>query len=546
MEADAGARGKRARSGPSRENASAGSCLVEAADRGGDLGLGVPGRRRAAAAKTRSAERGMPEPLQRDAVEQRPVRSACAAPRARRAAPRPELVETRGAAARSARRAAGRGAYCGWRRSLGRDRVGESGSTSAAARQRPRPRDARPRRARAQVELHERAAGWRPASRRAGRPSRRASGERGPTCASSELYRANIAPRLAPACRRCRARARRSATASRVVAHAESRARAAARRRAAAAARRPRGSLARRAIATTAPRRRPRGAASATTRATATRRRGSRDRADAAVASSGSRPRGPTSTRYTLESNGDVPRAPRQVKGEIDEISTPDAAARSRRQRRRSSSTCASATSGTKATSPARSTCRAATSSRGSRRSSRTSDAPIIVYCASGARSAFAREDARRARLRATSSSWPAGTRTGSATASRSTMPASLDAGAARPLPPPPPHPGGRRGGQLKLLESRVLLIGAGGLGSPARSTWRPPASARSGSSTPTSSTSRTCSGRSCTRPTARRAEGRLREAHDRGAQPGRERRHLPGATDLREHRARSSPTAGT
>ena len=45
--------------------------------------------------------------------------------------------------------------------------------------------------------------------------------------------------------------------------------------------------------------------------------------------------------------------------------------------------------------------------------------------------------------------------------------------------------------GQIKLLEAKVLLLGAGGLGSPA--------AAPSASSTWTSSTSRTCSARSCT-----------------------------------------------
>ena len=50
--------------------------------------------------------------------------------------------------------------------------------------------------------------------------------------------------------------------------------------------------------------------------------------------------------------------------------------------------------------------------------------------------------------------------------------------------------------GQIKLLNSKVLLLGAGGLGARRRSIWRRPASARSASSTTTSSTSRTCSAR--------------------------------------------------
>ena len=56
--------------------------------------------------------------------------------------------------------------------------------------------------------------------------------------------------------------------------------------------------------------------------------------------------------------------------------------------------------------------------------------------------------------------------------------------------------------GQQRLLDARVLLIGAGGLGSPASSTSPLQASARSGSSMRTSSTSRTSSARSSTRPT--------------------------------------------
>ena len=56
--------------------------------------------------------------------------------------------------------------------------------------------------------------------------------------------------------------------------------------------------------------------------------------------------------------------------------------------------------------------------------------------------------------------------------------------------------------GQERLLGGRVLLIGAGGLGSPASLYLAAAGSARSASSTPTSSTTRTCSARSSTRPT--------------------------------------------
>ena len=53
--------------------------------------------------------------------------------------------------------------------------------------------------------------------------------------------------------------------------------------------------------------------------------------------------------------------------------------------------------------------------------------------------------------------------------------------------------------GQQKLLDSKVLLLGAGGLGSPAALYLAPPESARSASSTWTWSTRRTCSARSST-----------------------------------------------
>ena len=77
-------------------------------------------------------------------------------------------------------------------------------------------------------------------------------------------------------------------------------------------------------------------------------------------------------------------------------------------------------------------------------------------------------EDARRARLRATSSRSAAASRTGSATASRSRS--------RRPSRPRKRRrycrhlliPEVGEEGQAKLLDSRVLLIGAGGLGSPA------------------------------------------------------------------------------
>ena len=100
--------------------------------------------------------------------------------------------------------------------------------------------------------------------------------------------------------------------------------------------------------------------------------------------------------------------------------------------------------------------------------------------------------------------------------------------------------------GQQRLLDSRVLLIGAGGLGSPAslylaaagvgtlgiidagrRRRLEPPA--------PDRPLDRT----------ARRAQGRVRAADDRGAQPRRDRRAVRGAARLGERRADPRPRLG-
>src|SRR5215208_656464 len=78
--------------------------------------------------------------------------------------------------------------------------------------------------------------------------------------------------------------------------------------------------------------------------------------------------------------------------------------------------------------------------------------------------------------------------------------------------------------GQTKLLESKVLLLGAGGLARRPRSTSPPPAWGRSASSTTTTSISRTCSARSSTRPTAsaRRRSTRPRSRSRRSTRTSR------------------------
>ena len=132
-----------------------------------------------------------------------------------------------------------------------------------------------------------------------------------------------------------------------------------------------------------------------------------------------------------------------------------------------SGSTSASATSGTRGTSPARSTSRAATSSRGSRGRCPTATRPIVVYCAVGSRSAFADEDARGARLRRRRQPRRRLHRLEAERlpdrSCRARSPEQQRSRYSRHLLIPEVG----EEGQLQLLDSRILLIGAGGLGSP-------------------------------------------------------------------------------
>ena len=101
--------------------------------------------------------------------------------------------------------------------------------------------------------------------------------------------------------------------------------------------------------------------------------------------------------------------------------------------------------------------------------------------------------------------------------------------------------------GQQKLLESRVLLIGAGGLGSPA-SLYLAAAGVGTLGIVDGDVVDDSNLQRQIVHSTdaARRAEGRLREADDRGAQPRRHGGDLPGAARLGERRADPRATAGT
>ena len=121
-----GRAGSAASSGPSRENARAGVGLVEAADGGGDVRVGVVRGEPGGGGELPLGGDRPAEPLQRDAVQELRVRPAVRGARAQGG----ELL--RRAAARGSASGGGNdgtksgspGANCGWRRSSGADRVG--------------------------------------------------------------------------------------------------------------------------------------------------------------------------------------------------------------------------------------------------------------------------------------------------------------------------------------------------------------------------------------------------------------------------------------
>ena len=226
-----------------------------------------------------------------------------------------------------------------------------------------------------------------------------------------------------------------------------------------------------------------------------------------------------------------------QVKDSIEEVDATGRATCSTRPSRRSSSTSASATSGPRGTSPAPSTCRAASSSRGSSRSRPTAPAPLVLYCAGGVRSAFAAKTLAELGYESVISlaggftDWK---RNGlpCSCPGRST-PRSGSATAATCLIPEVGEEG-----QLKLLDSRVLLIGAGGLGSPAALYLAAAGIGKIGivddDRVDESNLQRQIAHSTAD---ARRVEGRVGEAHDRGAQPRRRGDPVPRAPHLRERR---------
>ena len=186
------------------------------------------------------------------------------------------------------------------------------------------------------------------------------------------------------------------------------------------------------------------------------------------------------------------------TKAEIREVDTAEAEA-ARAWPARCSSTCASPRSTSRAPSPAPSTSPAATSRAAIESRVPDKATPIVIHCASGVRSAFAAKTLAElgytdvASMAGGFNKWKDESRDWAA-------PRSLTAEQRNRYQRHLLLPEVDIAGQQKLLDSRVLLLGAGGprLARP-RSTWPPPASARSASSTWTSSTSRTSSARSST-----------------------------------------------
>ena len=244
--------------------------------------------------------------------------------------------------------------------------------------------------------------------------------------------------------------------------------------------------------------------------------------------------------RYTLESNGDVPRASGPGQGRdrrglvVDVLERLDDVDRPLLARRARAGRVAGGSSARRGPRPARQP-RVARS----RRSSPTKSREIVVYCAGGCPLGVRREVARRARLRRTSSSMAGGFTDWKRNGFDVHDAARADPRAARPLLAPHPHPRGRRGGAAEAARRarapdrrrRARLAGValprGGRRRHARHRRR--------------RRRRRLEPAAPDRPLdehARRAEGALGEARDRGAQPRRQRGHLRGAAHLRERRA--------
>ena len=172
---------------------------------------------------------------------------------------------------------------------------------------------------------------------------------------------------------------------------------------------------------------------------------------------------------------------------------------------------------------------------------------PIVVYCESGNRSALRREGARGARLRERRSLAGGLRRAGSATASRRDWRGRSRPSSARRYSRHLLIPEVGEEGQQKLLDSRVLLIGAGGLGSPVLAL--PRGRGRRHARHRRRGRRRRDEPPAPDRPldrAARRAEGALGGRDDHGAEPRRRRSSRSRSASPRRTPTGSSARAGT
>ena len=209
------------------------------------------------------------------------------------------------------------------------------------------------------------------------------------------------------------------------------------------------------------------------------------------------------------------------------------------------SSTCASWTNGPRDGFRARSTSRAATSSRASSRRAPDRAQPIFLYCAAGNRSAFAAkslEELGYENVVSLAGGYTDWKRSGFPTE----LPRTLDGEKRQRYSRHVLIPEVGEEGQLKLLDSRVLLLGAGGLGSPSALYLAAAGVGRSGSSTTTRSTPRTSSARCCTRP-RRLGEWKAESAKRTLEELNPDVEVVPTSSGSRRRTSSgSSPTAGT
>ncbi len=101
-------------------------------------------------------------------------------------------------------------------------------------------------------------------------------------------------------------------------------------------------------------------------------------------------------------------------------------------------------------------------------RGARPDDSPVVIYCASGMRSAYAAKTLAELGYTARRLDEPAASRAGSRTAATGRLPRTLTPEQFERYSRHVLIPEVGEQGQLRLLDSKVLLIGAGGLGSPA------------------------------------------------------------------------------